>query len=77
LYSGDKVDNTLTVIDTAARNAVGKITGFNEPRQAIVFDKDGALAYVLNKDLSIAVVDLRSAAVVRRIGTADQSHDSL
>ena len=70
LYSGDKGDNTLTIIDTAARSAVGKITGFNEPRQAIVFRPDGTLAYVLNKDLSIAVVDLRTATIVRRMGTA-------
>lgn len=71
LYSGDKIDNTLTIIDTTTRTSVGKITGFNEPRQAIVFNAGGDLAYVLNKDLSIAVVDLRTATIVRRIGATE------
>jgi hypothetical protein len=37
---------------------VNTITGFNEPRQAIVFNHAGSLAYVVNKDLSVSKVDL-------------------
>jgi YVTN family beta-propeller protein len=68
LYSGDKIDNTLTIIDTAKRTVVGKIIGFHEPRQAIVLRPDGTQAYVLNNDLSIAAVDLRTGTIVREIG---------
>jgi YVTN family beta-propeller protein len=67
LYSGDKVDNTLTVIDTGTNKAIGTIAGFNEPRQAIVFARQGTIAYVLNKDLSIAVVDLKAQKVIHTI----------
>ena len=34
------------------------VTGFSEPRQAIVFAQDKSGAYVPNKDLSIYSVDL-------------------
>ena len=67
VYSGNKVDNTLTVIDTATHKPAGTIYGFDEPRQAIVFARQGAIAYVLNKDLSIAVVDLREKKVTHTI----------
>ena len=67
LYSGDKVDNTLTVIDTGTNKPIGTITGFDEPRQAIVFARQGTIAYVLNKDLSIAVVDLSAQKVINTI----------
>jgi len=52
LYASNKVDNTIHVIDTATRKRLSVIGGFNEPRQAIVFSKDGQQAYVLNRDLS-------------------------
>jgi len=68
LYSGDKIDNTLTIVDTAQRTVVGKILGFHEPRQAIVLHPDGTHAFVLNNDLSIAAVDLRTGTIVREIG---------
>jgi YVTN family beta-propeller protein len=68
VYSGDKTDNTLTVIDTDTNKAIGTITGFNEPRQAIVFGQRGFIAYVLNKDLSIAVVDLNAQKITYCIG---------
>ena len=42
---------------------VATITGFKEPRQAIVFTRDGKTAYVLNEDLGIAKVDLASNRV--------------
>ena len=67
LYSGDKVDNTLTVVDTGTNKPIGTIAGFDEPRQAIVFARQGTIAYVLNKDLSIAVVDLKAQKVIHTI----------
>jgi len=70
VYSGNKLDNTLTIIDTSDNKPIGTITGFNEPRQAIVFGQHGAVAYVLNKDLSIAVVDLKAQKIIRTIGSA-------
>ena len=42
---------------------VATITGFKEPRQAIVFTRDGKTAYVLNEDLGLAKVDLASNRV--------------
>jgi YVTN family beta-propeller protein len=68
VYSGDKVDNTLTIIDTSTNKSIGTITGFNEPRQAIVFGQKGSIAYVLNKDLSISVVDLEARKITHTIG---------
>jgi YVTN family beta-propeller protein len=69
VYSGDKLDNTLTIIDTNNNKPIGKITGFNEPRQAIVFGHQGAIAYVLNKDLSVSVVDIQSRKITHSIGS--------
>lgn len=46
---------------------VATIPGFQEPRQAIVFTKDGKTAYVLNKDLSIAVVDTATRQIVKTL----------
>jgi YVTN family beta-propeller protein len=67
LYSGDKVDNTLTVVDTDTNKPIGTIVGFDEPRQAIIFARQGTIAYVLNKDLSIAVADLKAQKVIHTI----------
>jgi YVTN family beta-propeller protein len=68
VYSGDKADNTLTVVDTSTRKVVGKVVGFDEPRQAISFTRDGRQAYVLNKDLSIAIVDVGALQIANTIG---------
>ena len=58
VYAGNLGDNSLSVIDVASKSVVATITGFKEPRQAIVFTRDGTTAYVLNEDLGIAKVDL-------------------
>jgi YVTN family beta-propeller protein len=63
LYASNKVDNTIHVIDTATRRRLSVIGGFNEPRQAVVFSKDGQQAYVLNRDLSVSVVDTRRGKI--------------
>ncbi len=53
-------------MDTATLTVLGAITGFDEPQQAIVFTKDGKSAYVLNKDPSLAVVNLAARRVTRK-----------
>ena len=65
VYSGNLQDNSLSVIDTGTRAVVATVTGLQEPRQAIVFSRDGARAYVLNRDLGIAVVDRAGNRVAR------------
>lgn len=67
LYSGNLADNSLSVVDIPTLRVVRTITGFEEPRQAIVFSRDGARAYVLNKDLSIATVNLAAGAIIQTI----------
>lgn len=67
LYSGSLAHNSVTVVDVATLRPIRTITGFDEPRQAIVLSHDGARAYVLNKDLSIAAVDLVTGVVARTI----------
>lgn len=64
LLTASKQDGTLDVIDlgTGTRKS---IPGFNEPRQALVYGRNGDTAYVLNKDLSIALVNLANAKIVR------------
>ena len=57
IYSGNLADNTVSVIDVATLKVVATIAGFKQPRQAIVFTRDGRSAYVLNEDLSISKVD--------------------
>nr|WP_325178120.1 beta-propeller fold lactonase family protein [Pantoea sp. 1B4] len=73
VYSGNLGDNSLSVIDTAAGKVVSTVTGLDAPRQAIVFNKDGTRAWVLNKDLSIAVVDLKKNRVMATIKSPPQT----
>lgn len=63
VYSGNLKGNSLSVIDTATAKVVATVTGLNEPRQAIVFSKDGKRMFVLNRDLSIAIIDRASNTV--------------
>ncbi|MGF6212910.1 YVTN family beta-propeller protein [Comamonas sp. 4034] len=57
IYTGNLADNSVSVIDVATLKVTATIEGFKQPRQAIVFTRDGRYAYVLNEDLSIAKVD--------------------
>ena len=43
------------------------IPGFKQPRQAIVFTRDGKTAYVLNEDLSVSKVDRSTQQIVATI----------
>ncbi|AZP10728.1 hypothetical protein EJN92_00980 [Undibacterium parvum] len=67
LYSGNLADNTVSVIDVASLKVVATIAGFKQPRQAIVFTRDGKLAYVLNEDLSISKVDRSNQQIVQQL----------
>ena len=67
VLSGNKMDNSISVVDVATLTNVKTITGFKEPRQAIVFSKDGSYVYVLNNDLSISLVNLKEASIYRTI----------
>jgi YVTN family beta-propeller protein len=49
VYSGHLADNTVSVIDVASLKVVATITGFKQARLAIVFTRDGKLAYALNE----------------------------
>ena len=67
LLSGNKMDNTISVVDIATFTNTKTITGFKEPRQAIVFSKNGKQVYVLNNDLSISIVSLAENRIIRQI----------
>jgi YVTN family beta-propeller protein len=67
LLSGNKEDNSLSIIDVSTLTNIGVITGFNEPRQAIVYSKNGKNVFVLNKDLSISVVNLSEKKIIYSI----------
>jgi len=67
IYSGNLADNTVSVIDVPSLKVVATINGFNEPRQAIIFTRDGRYAYVLNADLSLSKVDLSLNQIVGEI----------
>ena len=46
------------------------IAGFKQPRQAIVFTRDGKTAYVLNEDLSISKVERAGQRIVATVAAA-------
>ena len=70
IYSGNLTDNSVSVIDVATLKVVATITGFKQPRQAIVFTRDGKTAYVLNEDLSISRVDRAAQKIVGTVSPA-------
>ena len=67
LLTGNKMDNTLSLIDIPSLTTKKIITGFKEPRQAIVFSKNGKQVYVLNNDLSVSIVSLAANKIIRTI----------
>ncbi len=64
VYVGNLGDNTVSVIEVASLQVVATITGFKQPRQAIVFTRDGKTACVLNVDLSVAKIDRATQQIV-------------
>lgn len=69
ILSGNKQDNSLSVIDAASFKVVGVINGFKEPRQAIVYSKDKQHVYVLNADLSISTASLEQKKITATSNT--------
>lgn len=57
LITGNKVDGTVAVFSTRNYQLLKTIPGFDEPRQAILYSKTPGKIYVLQKDLSIGVVN--------------------
>lgn len=73
LFSGNKGSNTLTVINPGTGEKLGTVLGtetdpLKEPRQAISFSHDSTIAWVLNKDLTIAKVDVQKRKVIGTLG---------
>ncbi|QHK22317.1 beta-propeller fold lactonase family protein [Pseudarthrobacter psychrotolerans] len=63
LFASNKADNTIDVIDVNKNTVVKTLEGFKEPRQAIVFSQGQDRAYVLNRDLSVARVNVEDLSV--------------
>jgi len=68
LYTGNLKDNTLSVIALPSMEVIATVTGFKEPRQAIVFTRDSQTAFVLNEDLSVAKIDVKTNQILSTIG---------
>ncbi len=67
LFASNKADNTIDVIDVTENTVVKTLEGFKEPRQAIVFSPDQNRAYVLNRDLSVARVNVEGLSLTDTI----------
>ena len=63
LFASNKADNTIDVIDVTENTVVKTLGGFEEPRQAIVFSHGQDRAYVLNRDLSVARVNVEDLSI--------------
>ncbi|CRK62003.1 hypothetical protein [Alloactinosynnema sp. L-07] len=74
LLTGNHGDNSLTTLDPETGAVLGNVGNDDRlvgPRQAIVFSDDAPLAWVLNADLTIAVIDLsdpKNPKIVNRLG---------
>ncbi|WP_227793347.1 beta-propeller fold lactonase family protein [Paenibacillus guangzhouensis] len=67
LFASSKVDNTIDVITVSDYRVIKTIKGFLEPRQAIIFNRAGDVAYVLNRDLSISWVNVKDRVIMNTI----------
>ncbi|MDI3195952.1 beta-propeller fold lactonase family protein, partial [Pseudarthrobacter sp. AL07] len=63
LFASNKADNTIDVINVTKNTVVKTLEGFKEPRQAIVFSQGQDRAYVLNRDLSVARVNVEDLSL--------------
>ncbi|WP_217167697.1 YncE family protein [Streptomyces sp. AC512_CC834] len=73
LLSGNMADNTLTAVKTEDNSVIGTVKSgpkgdLKGPRQAISFSADSQTAWVLNKDLTIAKIDVQSREVIDLLG---------
>lgn len=69
LLSGNAGDNTVSYINLQTKKVEYVITGFLEPRQAIIYSKDGKFAYILNRDLSISKVSIEEKKIISTISS--------
>ncbi|MEF9915472.1 hypothetical protein RJT17_35790 [Streptomyces sp. P5-A9] len=73
LFSGNKEDNTLTAVNPADNTVRGTVKSgpkgyLKGPRQAISFSADSGTAWVLNEDLTVAEVDVKTLEVTDLLG---------
>lgn len=59
LITGNKESNSVQVFALANYSLIKTINGLDEPRQAIIYSKTPGKIYVLQKDLSIAIVNYK------------------
>ena len=59
LITGNKEDGSVQVFNLADYRLMKTIYGLDEPRQAIIYSKVPGKIYVLQKDLSIAIVNYK------------------
>ena len=64
---GNLTDDMPSVVALSSFQVIATICGFNEPAQAIAFARDGSNAYVLNSDLSVSIVNLKTNRIVSTI----------
>ncbi len=67
ILTGEKASNQVSVIDTETLTVKLTIGGFDEPRQAIKYSTNDGQAYVLNKDLSISLIDYIQGSILKNI----------
>ncbi len=67
ILTGEKASNQVSVINTETLEVISTIEGLDEPRQAIVYSSNDNKAYVLNKDLSISLIDYSEGNIIKTI----------
>lgn len=68
ILAGNKASNNVSVIDVNDDyKVIATVEGLNEPRQAIVYSNNADEAYILNKDLSIAKINYKTAEIIEEI----------
>lgn len=63
-YSGNLAENTVWVIAGATLKVLATIAAFRQPRQGIVFARDGSCACVLNENLRVSKADWGTQQII-------------
>lgn len=64
LLTGEKESNQVSVIDLTTNQVIRTIQGLKAPRQAIGLSQTADQAYVLNEDLSVAIIDYQKGIIL-------------
>lgn len=64
LLTGEKGSNQVSVIDLTTNQVIRTIRGLKAPRQAIGLSQTADQAYVLNEDLSVAIIDYQKGIIL-------------